>query len=1108
MWLQSLHVTLGICLVVHCWESLNTPPEISEGVVGLPLGVQTVAEVRVEEMEKETALEKLDSDLVADYTWNEDMAFRLRQKTGRSRYVRLWTRQGLLSGESFLHSYSQSFTSFLLQLPVPSVHVLYTPAYIPLLTHLQQHWPHIYHPLACIPPLSLSKALQIVGKIVKPAGINHLAIFTDPLTAGNLLTAFDQKRLNKAGYVYILSQTASLYRYFSQFTSFQHTGVLFIGESALLSKNMHEYTSLILQNQLIRLISTVNSTISVEFTLPAPQFYLFSLENGQPRLQIEPFSISFPGNITTLPLNWRPEIAASVNYPFFDDFQLGYYQMRGILLAFEEINTNTGLIPNYYLVNNTVNYLNSAFNYSFTQLEIRKNSEKMGITYFGPQNSHGIKTILTAFEAEKVKIPILASSVACLLSNKEKFPLYLRPKINNSFISIVTLRLLRSFQWSKVSLLYVSDQGDSLDFYSNFRQKSDFYSIQILNNESFRSLPETFNYDSELAINASLLEIKSKETRVVIVCVPYFEEIVKRMRELEMKEYLMIFVTGVSLVRLGQEWGEVGEVMKGALVLTPSLFVGEVGREVRRKLERVDGEKYVPSTCLDYDLTYLYFHAVDYLLQRGLDYEDASTLINSMRDTHFIGCSGFFKIQKDSNDRDESRIEIHNFQVDKSSFRLQKVGLIDPYGVSLIRIFETIQWPDGERVFPDVKPRYLNCPYVKRGVVQTYVSGVIAVVIYFSVMGLAVCSVALTWGQWRGCSPEVLKRKQMLSFEDVSVYISLIIDYFQYISLGPDISPLILQIWSTSSTLTFQDFLHIQGAYYWLLLDLVLSCTVLWTILCCLIFLSVLLSSKCKRWLQDCSVMLWMPVASNTMFFPIISVLTSVYMCSHGLSPALKDSFMDKDCLTFCWHGTHLNYVLGSTAVLVVYIPVALVTRPIWQELQANLHIKAYPTSLLVKGLVQVGLIGLAGILRTTSPAVHSYLYVTVMSLYIGYMLSHRQFNYSRVNMWQVLQMLASLSLSIMGIVQSHTSRLVLVSTLFSLYFLLIISGLCIQSLVKTYHSQLIRQKTKDIRGLLEFAFTKGNRAANALQNYYQVNNLSPTEQNFVPTSTSHNMLV
>jgi len=53
-----------------------------------------------------------------------------------------------------------------------------------------------------------------------------------------------------------------------------------------------------------------------------------------------------------------------------------------------------------------------------------------------------------------------------------------------------------------------------------------------------------------------------------------------------------------------------------------------------------------------------------------------------------------------------------------------------------------------------------------------------------------------------------------------------------------------------------------------------------------------------------------------------------------------------------CWEGVHVDYVIMASIGLTVYEPIAVFSRPLWQQAKTGLNIMAKPFFLLVKTCV------------------------------------------------------------------------------------------------------------------------------------------------------------
>jgi hypothetical protein len=178
----------------------------------------------------------------------------------------------------------------------------------------------------------------------------------------------------------------------------------------------------------------------------------------------------------------------------------------------------------------------------------------------------------------------------------------------------------------------------------------------------------------------------------------------------------------------------------------------------------------------------------------------------------------------------------------------------------------------------------------------------------------------------------------------------------------------------------------------------------------------------------------------------------------------------------------------SSVIALLIYLPLAVGTRPLWQERQSIVHIKATPLALLVKSVIQVVLIEVSLLFKEKSPSSHAYIYHSILVCYLSSLLVLPGFNYPRLNLWQFLLTIALLSLS----VATHFSALMKHMSLVLLgeYALLGLLGVILQACLPVFKSRLMREKGKDLRGLFVFAFTGGRRAQEGLERFYTANRI------------------
>jgi predicted membrane protein len=124
--------------------------------------------------------------------------------------------------------------------------------------------------------------------------------------------------------------------------------------------------------------------------------------------------------------------------------------------------------------------------------------------------------------------------------------------------------------------------------------------------------------------------------------------------------------------------------------------------------------------------------------------------------------------------------------------------------------------------------------------------------------------------------------------------------------MGPEftaISSLLMTICET--LVVFSSF---EGDEYWTALNVALGVMLIWSVICVidLIGLEPRMCGCYRYWTK-----LLMPTLSNFLFLPLVSLLSTVFMCSKGISESLTESFFNKDCHEFCWRGKHIGYAIA-----------------------------------------------------------------------------------------------------------------------------------------------------------------------------------------------------
>jgi hypothetical protein len=96
---------------------------------------------------------------------------------------------------------------------------------------------------------------------------------------------------------------------------------------------------------------------------------------------------------------------------------------------------------------------------------------------------------------------------------------------------------------------------------------------------------------------------------------------------------------------------------------------------------------------------------------------------------------------------------------------------------------------------------------------------------------------------------------------------------------------------------------------------------------------------------------LFLPLFATFFFIPVLMVVLDAFICRKSVGDQYTDSFLDRDCHVWCWEAEHAMFVSFATLALFLYVPLVVITRPMWQFYQFCLHIQTLPRLLMIKTL-------------------------------------------------------------------------------------------------------------------------------------------------------------
>ena len=179
-----------------------------------------------------------------------------------------------------------------------------------------------------------------------------------------------------------------------------------------------------------------------------------------------------------------------------------------------------------------------------------------------------------------------------------------------------------------------------------------------------------------------------------------------------------------------------------------------------------------------------------------------------------------------------------------------------------------------------------------------------------------------------------LKNRVEFSQADLLLTVTIAIEFFQYITTGPDFSPYAYSLSVIANTLAMdiEEVVPLHNGLFWILVNICICLT--GAIMILYLFNVTKLESrhptvyvfKVFRKISD-SIL---PILDDILFLPIIQIFLEVFVCIETHGNDRFDMFLQQDCYVNCWTGTHLFYAIVTAICLGFYIPVAIYMRPTW----------------------------------------------------------------------------------------------------------------------------------------------------------------------------------
>ena len=790
--------------------------------------------------------------------------------------------------------------------------------------------------------------------------------------------------------------------------------------------------------------------------------------------------ILYYGGTYTRVIYPRPRIqisanTGSINPPGIPPDPLNQLFQEGTYFAVDKINRDNILLQNFdFILFDGVNCGATEFDYNFGKACFLAIKDELGIAHI-PVTSV-VSSFINLLRDLNLTLPFIgATGSNTRLSDKIAFPMFTR--VVNSFPHIVDAwgNLVHLFAWKKVSILYNRGLGGPI--YTSMVALQQTYGFTIVNDETLRLLPEVFTTEDTLQLDPSLQNIIDIGSNIVfIACVnPSTFLILERFYDLGVRRGDLTFIYFVYNMAEAIYQGNTtkrAELMHGSFYIYTIAWVGDYGESIRNEFLQTYNNSWMRGFYID--ATYVAANTASFLLSQGRSYENKTEFITAQRNTRMQGASGIISFDSSSNDRNLYLFGLFNMYQDPitEEWITDQIGMIAPIGTVYFTLVKQPVWPAGSLPL-DMKMNYSNCPFRQDQIIASPIGVDIEAGVAIAVLALVIALTIYVFKNITRFQIEMLKVKCIASFQDYLALGFLLVETVQVISIGPTFVTFntFLSHLSENMSLNLSKAVSFKDQNFWGIFYAMLRVGFAWLAMLGISNLKAhrFLSGIVNR-INDIKPKT-IPIMSNYLFLPVLVTMLSILACDNAVGSSLTQSYLNYDCNQTCWIGSHIQKVVPASILIVVYVPLAILYRTLWQEDNNDLNIRATSIYLVVKNLVYIILVILEKTIKTSHGLAHGIVFSFIIAGMLGYIVVRKPFNFDRANLWARILICCVLWNSVICTISSNVLSENYVWLILQLlgWLTLVIVGAVLQSRLPP--SFVVTIKGRSIVALFRFAF-------------------------------------
>ena len=821
----------------------------------------------------------------------------------------------------------------------------------------------------------------------------------------------------------------------------------------------------------------------------------------------------YGGNFTRV-INSSPTIWISANTGFTNPpgnsniYQNQKYQ-KGTYFAVNKINQDHSLLPNFNLkLYDQINCGVSVFVANFSKQCILQNKKNFGIGYIPTQYSSNGPFILQMYSLG-IKVPMVGGvGSSGGLSNKTTYPTFTRVASPSSYFGKTWANFIQIIGWRNIPIIY-TNESFGLAIYNIINSLSEAYNYTIINNASYRVIPLLVSRKDVDPYMESLQNILDIGANIVFLAMsdpsPFY--VIEAFYDLGVRRgdlnFIIFTITGSDALNVtGGNYTKRAELLSGILMIYNADWVGEYGRQLQQEMIDYNGSYWMRSFFID--AVYTIAHTADFLLNQGKQIQNTTEFMLAQRKTRFQGASGIVSFDSASNDRNLYLFHLYNVFQDNitQEWHQVAVGVIAPVSIIYYTSTQSITWADGGSTTPqDMKSNYLNCPFRESQIQISQNGKSIKIGVSIGLLVVVAFLTIIVIKRIKNRSIMMLQLKCVANFEDYLTLGFIFIECFQLIAIGPSFLSFDIFISNLSeyTSLNLSKAISFSGTTFWIVFYLMLIASYMWIFILLMSSLQLqrLLGSFAHR-IESIKALL-IPIMSNYLFIPVVVSILSILACDNSISNELDQSYLNYDCNLWCWRNSHISRVIPASFLIVIYVPLAILYRTIWQENNTNLNVKANSLYLSIKNIAYVALIVLEKIIKTDYDLVFGIIFILVIIAFFIFIVLRKPFNFDRANLWSRIMLAIILWNTLICILNMSINAYYIIWLSFQLigWIIIITVGLFMQS--KLSPSLLITLKGKKIGDLFRFAFGLDSFNKSAFNNFEAEDNHKLYEEKDMP---------